>query len=139
MKLPAMLMSICLWCLLSESLGLAGERQVSRDLHGAGEWKSNDQVVAPAQQWSLDAVRFDDGELRGRISVIDSPVVREGNVEGKVSGESISGRILDDDGNVLAEFKGRLADSVFRGTYRDRTGELGEWEWAGPPPRLSEP
>jgi hypothetical protein len=106
------------------------------EMHGAGGWRSAEQAAAPAQQWNLDAVRFEDGKVRGRISVANSPVLREGNVEGTITGDRVSGQIVDDVGILLVQFTGVIEGDRFRGTYTDRTGEVGEWEWSGAPPVL---
>jgi len=48
--------------------------------------------------------------------------------------EQVSGAILDDGGNVLASFEGRVSATGMSGTYRDRTGEEGDWSWDRPFP-----
>ena len=108
-----------------------------RATEGGGGWKSKAQTTAPAQQWNLDAVRFEDGKVRGRIAVANSPVLGDGNVEGTVSGNTVQGRIVDDAGILLVQFTGVLAGETFRGKYTDRTGEVGEWEWSGAAPPLA--
>jgi hypothetical protein len=59
-----------------------------------------------------------------------------GTMKGRVEGSSVSGVILDDAGLHVATFTGKAYENgVFRGTYEDRTGEVGTWEWESPLPR----
>jgi hypothetical protein len=86
-----------------------------RELHGGGGWKSQAQGTAGPQQWNLDAVRLEDGKVRGRIAVANSPVLGDGNVEGTISGDTVQGRIVDDAGILLVQFTGVLDGDTFRG------------------------
>jgi len=104
---------------------------VSRDLHGAGSWKTDGEAKRAAAQWSLDLQRSRDGTVSGVINVADSPLLGSGRVRGRFDGRLISGTIVDEQGTDVARFNGLLTRSGFRGRYVDRTGETGDWEWEG--------
>ena len=100
------------------------------DSVGAGAWKAQGKIENPSQRWSVDVKRTADGSVSGQITVEDSPLLSSGTLVGKVEGQSIAGTINDDNGLQAATFSGRRSDSgTFRGTYEDRTGEVGTWEW----------
>lgn len=101
---------------------------------GGGGWKADARAAKASQRWQLEVVRSPDGAIRGRIRVQDSPLLRDGNVEGRVSGRDVSGAILDDGGNVVATFEGTVSGETMSGRYRDRSGEVGAWSWDGSAP-----
>lgn len=105
------------------------------ELHGSGDWAAADRAARATQRWSLDVARSPDGSLRGRISVADSPLLRDGNVEGQLKGNVLTGIIVDDEGKFLAKFFGTVSGAGVRGQYTDASGELGHWEWDGPLPQ----
>lgn len=108
----------------------------TRQVHGGGDWGV--AARASSSAWTLDALRFSNGEVRGRIRVSNSPVIADANLEGKVVGDAVEGQIVDDAGSVLAEFTGKISASGMAGKYKDRTGEVGDWHWEGAVPPLTE-
>jgi len=56
-----------------------------------------------------------------------------------VAGSSVAGLITDDDGNHVARFSGTVIGESMKGTYTDRTGEVGDWNWDGGATRLIGP
>ena len=104
-------------------------------LHGAGGWKTDAKAVRPTQRWNLDVARGDDNSIRGRVRVADSPLLSAGNVEGQITGRSVSGTISDDDGHQIATFQATITRTGISGTYTDQTGETGQWSWDGPLPQ----
>jgi hypothetical protein len=104
-------------------------------VHGEGSWQtSQKRDLAPAgQRWNADALRLSDGELRGQITVAGSPLISSANVEGRVSGRGLSGRLLDDEGRPLAYFEGVMSARGASGRYRDKEGGEGDWYWEGRP------
>lgn len=104
----------------------------STTARGDGGWKTDGLTEKVTQRWDLSLRRGADGSISGQISVDDSPLLATGTVQGRLDGRRISGVILDEAGNRAASFEGNVgADRVLRGTYTDRTGETGEWEWEG--------
>jgi hypothetical protein len=107
----------------------------AREVHSGGGWKTDGKAQRSAQRWNLDVQRSDDDSIRGRISVADSPLFTDGNVEGKIDGRIVTGTISDDQGNQIATFTGIVTENGMSGKYTDRTGEVGEWNWDGAVPR----
>jgi len=106
----------------------------AEEIRAQGDWASATDVAAHAgQRWNLDALRFEDNEIRGRISVSGSPLFHSANVEGRLSGRGFFGKLMDDSGNELATFEGTVTSTGASGTYRDKTGDVGEWQWGGQP------
>jgi len=83
------------------------------------------------QRWGVEALRFKDGQLRGRIEISGSKLCDAANIEGEMSGRGVAGTLVDDEGKELATFEGALTRNGAFGTYRDRTGEVGNWVWEG--------
>ena len=106
----------------------------AREAHVGGSWKPDHKEGRPTQRWNLDVRRGDDNSIRGRVSVADSPLLSAGNVEGKIDGHIVSGTISDDAGNPIATFTGTVTPNGMHGKYTDRTDEVGNWSWDGPPP-----
>jgi hypothetical protein len=115
--------------------GSSAQTITAREVHGGGGWKTDGKAQRSAQRWSLDVQRSDDDSIRGRISVADSPLFTDGNVEGKIDGRIVTGTISDDAGNRIATFTGIVTEIGMSGKYTDRTGEVGEWNWDGAVPR----
>jgi hypothetical protein len=101
------------------------------ELSGRGSWKTDHDQKRPAQRWSLDLQRGEDGAMSGEITIGDSPLFRTGRVAATVDGDSIHGRITDEQGEHVANFDGVVSAGRLHGNYTDRTGETGEWEWEG--------
>ena len=102
----------------------------STEARGDGDWKTDGRTQKATQRWDLDLTRAEDGSVSGEITVADSPLLANGSVQGRMDGRRISGVILDEAGDRAASFEGTVGpDQVLRGTYTDRTGETGEWEW----------
>lgn len=114
----------------------AGTSPPTQQVHGRGHWGLAPR--ASISGWTLDALRFSNGEVRGRIRVANSPVIGDANLEGKVVGDAVEGQIVDDSGSVLAQFTGKISASGMAGKYKDRTGEVGDWHWEGTIPPLTE-
>jgi hypothetical protein len=124
--------AVVLAILLASSAG--AQEAPPDELAGGGHWKTDGEATTPAQQWSLDVQRSDDGTISGLITVADSPLFAAGRVHGTIDGRVISGTVTDEQGDQVLQFNGTLSDDRFRGKYVARTGESGEWEWEGPPP-----
>ena len=104
----------------------------STNVRADGGWKTEGRAEKVTQRWDLSLTRAEDGSVSGQIAVADSPLLANGTVRGRMDGRRISGVILDESGNRAASFEGTVgADQILRGTYTDRTGETGEWEWEG--------
>jgi hypothetical protein len=103
--------------------------------HGGGGWKPSAKAAVAGQQWHVDALRATDNTLRGRVSLGGSPLASAGNLVGQISGQSLSGNVVDDAGKQIASFTGTIAATGISGTYTDRTGETGNWSWDGPVPQ----
>ncbi len=103
-------------------------------VQGAGTWNTDGTDPNGVQRWALNVVRNDDNTISGRVSVASSPLLNNGNVQGKIDGPTVSGTIMDDNGNQLATFTGAVTGSGMRGKYTDQTGETGDWEWDAPLP-----
>lgn len=118
---------------LSPPAGAVGERPtVTRPagmLRGAGGWQRDGRA---AQRWQIDLIHRADDEVEGTVTLTGSPLLHTGTLRGTIEGKRISGRISDPAGNHVADFVGRIgADGVWRGSYHDRTGEVGRWSWNG--------
>jgi hypothetical protein len=107
----------------------------ARDLRGAGAWQTDGKSAKTTQRWSLDVKRADDNSLSGRVTFADSPLMQSGNLKGQIVGNLVTGSMSDDDGNFVATFNGQMNKSGFTGSYTDRTGETGAWEWDGDLPQ----
>lgn len=103
------------------------------ELRGGGSWKTDGRGARSAQQWELDLQRAGE-RLTGSIRIADSPLLETGAVSARIRGTRVSGVILDGAGSEVAQFEGAVRRDGMSGTYRDRTGESGEWTWHGPPP-----
>ena len=74
--------------------------------------------------------------LNPRAALVGSPMLTTGTLRGTIEGRQVTGRISDPAGNHVADFVGRIApDGTWRGSYRDRSGEVGRWSWDGAAPR----
>lgn len=104
----------------------------SEAIRASGQWRESMQARADnAQRWDVDALRLADQQIRGRIVVTGSPLFGSANVEGQLSGRGVTGKLLDDEGQELAEFEGAVTATGAFGTYRDSAGRVGEWSWTG--------
>ena len=131
------LLSIALLWTVALARTLAAGQEVAAapaEIHGDGEWKPAGKTQPTAQRWQLDVHRDEHGSLRGRIAVHGSALFSSGNVEGKVDGDTVRGTVRDDEGAEIASFTGKVSGSAMSGTYTDRTGEVGSWEWDGSVP-----
>lgn len=105
--------------------------QRSVSLRGSGGWESPLRGKPP-QRWDIDVTRRGDGVIEGRVTLQGSPLLRSGALRGAIEGRRVTGNILDDAGNHVATFIGRLLPAGgWRGTYQDRSGEIGRWTWDG--------
>ena len=88
------------------------------------------------QHWQIDSLRRRDDALEGTVTLQGSPLMETGTLHATIDGKMVSGRIADPDGNHVADFVGRIApDGSWRGSYRDRSGEVGRWSWDGALPQ----
>lgn len=102
---------------------------------GGGEWRGAARGGA-AQRWQIDLTQRDDDVVEGTVTLVGSPLLRTGRLRGTIEGRRIVGRISDAAGNHVADFVGRIAaDGTWRGSYQDRTGEVGRWSWNGAAPQ----
>ena len=106
----------------------------AQQLHGGGGWKPAAKAAVAGQQWHVDALRATDNSVRGRVSLGGSPLAQAGNLVGQISGQTLSGSVVDDTGKQIASFTGTITATGITGTYTDRTGETGNWSWDGPLP-----
>jgi hypothetical protein len=104
-------------------------------LHGGGGWKTSGKAAVGTQQWHVDALRATDNSLSGRVTLGGSPLAQAGNLVGQISGQRLSGNVVDDNGKEIVSFTGTITASGISGTYTDRTGETGNWSWDGPLPQ----
>jgi hypothetical protein len=94
-------------------------------LHGGGSWKTSGKAAVGMQQWHVDALRASDNSLSGRVSLGGSSLAQAGNLVGKISGQSLSGNVVDDTGKQILSFTGTVTATGISGTYTDRTGRRG--------------
>jgi hypothetical protein len=104
-------------------------------LHGGGKWKTSGKAAVATQQWHVDALRASDNALSGRVTLGGSRLAQAGNLVGRISGQSLSGNVVDDHGKQIVSFTGTVTATGISGTYTDRTGETGNWSWDGPLPK----
>ncbi|MEO8601477.1 MAG: hypothetical protein ABI629_02765 [bacterium] len=102
----------------------------ARALRSNGGWQRDGRA---AQHWDIELTRRDATSVEGRVTFAGSPVLRSGVLRGSIDGRRVSGSVSADDGTQAATFVGVVLPSgVWRGTYQDRTGEIGHWTWDGP-------
>lgn len=140
MSYPHRVLFVALLVVLSEATPTVGQEHSSETatrsndvIQANGGWGASREEItrSGAQRWGIDALRYEDGQLRGRIGISGSPLLDSANVEGRLSGRGVVGTLVDDEGRELAEFQGAMTASGASGTYRDRNGESGEWQWEG--------
>lgn len=107
----------------------------AEEIHGGGNWADAPDTMASSvgQHWNIDGLRFSSNQVSGRIAISGSDIIDSANVEGQLSGRGVTGKLRDDEGKELAEFGGTLTSTGAFGTYRDRTGREGQWQWDGQP------
>jgi hypothetical protein len=81
------------------------------------------------QAWKVEGLRLDGKEIRGRI---ESGVIGGANVEARLSGRGVVGKLLDDEGRTLVVFEGAVAADGADGTFRHVGGAAGTWTWDRP-------
>jgi hypothetical protein len=112
-----------------------GPAIAARCWRGGGGWE-HDGGSPRARRWDIDVTRADDGTLTGEVTMAGSPLTDRGQLRGTISGRRVAGAITDRDGHHVADFTGVVGrDGRLRGTYQDRTGEVGRWSWEGSLPR----
>lgn len=112
------------------SVALAGS--APQAVRAAGSWGASlDVRTQSVQRWDVEALRTKDKQLQGRIIISGSSLFESANVQGRLSGRGVSGILLDDEGQELATFEGAVTPNGGYGTYRDRNGQTGEWQWSG--------
>jgi hypothetical protein len=98
-------------------------------VHAAGVW-SGALAGAAARSWT--ATRGIDGQVRGRVTLTGVPGVDGGNLEARLSGKGVVGKLLDDEGRTLADFEGALEPGGgAAGQFTARGGAVGQWTWPG--------
>lgn len=107
----------------------------STEIHGDGDWQTRGVSKSAGRQWHLDLQRGPDDTLTGRVQLQGSPLGSAGTLHARIDGTHLSGTITGDDGQTIAKVQGELTKEGFRGTYTDRTGEVGDWEWQGELPQ----
>jgi len=110
-----------------------GERPTIAALRGGG-WLR--EARGTEQRWQIDSLRRRDDALEGTVTLHGSPLMGTGTLHATIDGKMVTGRLADPDGNHVADFVGRIApDGSWRGSYRDRSGEVGRWSWDGALPQ----
>ena len=110
------------------------ERPTIERLRGGG-WQREARGGAE-QRWQIDSLRRRDDALEGTVTLHGSPLMGTGTLHATIDGKMVTGRLADPDGNHVADFVGRIApDGSWRGSYRDRSGEVGRWSWDGALPQ----
>jgi hypothetical protein len=113
--------------------GVAERPTIARP-HGGG-WQRPARGDAE-QHWQIDSLRRQDDALEGSVTLQGSPLMQTGTLRATIDGKTVSGRLADPDGNHVADFVGRIGpDGSWRGSYRDRSGEVGRWSWDGALPQ----
>ena len=92
-----------------------------------GVWRLSSAGEAGA--WKVEGLRLDGKEIRGRI---ESGAIGGANVEARLSGRGVVGKLLDDEGRTLAVFEGAVAAGGASGTFRHVGGAAGTWTWDRP-------
>jgi hypothetical protein len=111
--------------------GRKGSQAAADVGHGAGRGVGG----SPTRRWAIDAEWDDDGSVHGRLTLLGSPIVQAGDVHAHVVGQTVIGRVVDDWGNEVVQFHGRITEKGMTGWYTDQTGDTGSWSWDGPPPQ----
>lgn len=107
----------------------------SWEIHGQGVRRHSHKDDRLTQRRQLDVLRTDDNTIRGRVFVSDSLLIEVADLEGHIMGSRVTGRIVDDEDNRLADFTGTITPKGIRGSYKDRTGEVGSRKREGPLPK----
>jgi hypothetical protein len=116
---------------LSPPAWAVAERPSLASLRGVGGWQGEARG-GTAQRWQIDLTRRADDAIEGTVTLEGSPLLQTGTLRGTIEGRTVSGRLSDPAGNHVADFVGRIApDGSWRGSYRDRSGEVGRWSWDG--------
>lgn len=106
-------------------------------VRASGEWATGGAGAGGGgKRWSVAAMRMSDDEIRGRVTFEGMSAgddVGEGgaNVEARLSGRGVVGKLLDDDGRTLAVFEGAMSARGGSGTFRHVGGASGTWTWDG--------
>ncbi len=112
-----------------------GERPTAARSRGGGGWQREARGGAE-QRWQIESMQRRDDAIEATLTLQGSPLMRTGTLNGTIDGKVVSGRISDPAGNHVADFVGRIApDGSWRGSYRDRSGEVGRWSWDGAMPQ----
>jgi hypothetical protein len=112
-----------------------GPAIAARRWRGGGGWEHGGGSPRP-RRWEIDAIRTDDDTLTGEVMMAGSPLAERALLRGTICGRRVSGAITDRDGHHVADFTGVVGrNGSLRGTYQDRTGEVGRWSWEGSLPR----
>ncbi len=100
-------------------------------LVGGGDWQVHGKNKLANQHWNLDLRRGPGNTLEGTVDLSGSPLATHGIVRAKLQGVIVDGTITGEDGELVATIHGYLTKLGCEGTYTDRTGETGNWEWQG--------
>lgn len=93
-----------------------------------GEWRSG--AGGERRSWSVEGLRVNGNEIQGRI---ESGLLGGANVEARLSGRGVTGKLLDDEGRTVVVFEGAVGASSASGTFRHVGGGAGTWSWERPP------
>jgi hypothetical protein len=126
----ALLFVIALPVLVVAELGsdAAGTTR-TESMAAEGTWSASGESAG--QRWTVAAVRFADKEIRGRVTLDGAGPAGEANVEARLSGRGVVGKLLDDEGRTLAVFEGAVRGGAASGTFRHVAGGSGTWAWDG--------
>lgn len=99
----------------------------------AGSWAVPGMAeTSEGRTWSMAALRSGD-ELTGRVDLVGVPQLGGANLEARLSGRGVVGKLLDDDGQIVATFQGKVSRIGASGTFEYVGGGTGTWRWDAPP------
>ncbi len=137
---PIVTLAVCAAVLSIPVLGDSERDQrpaiAAQKMRGGGQWQNAAGARRAVQRWDIDVTRADGAGLEGRVTLVGSPLMQRGALNGTIEGRRVAGSVTDEAGNHVATFEGTIsAGGGLQGTYQDRTGEVGRWSWDGQLPR----
>jgi hypothetical protein len=108
----------------------AAALHAASQVHVSGTWLSGGAQHAGEglPSWQATLTRGDGDTLTGTVTINGSAHV--GNTfDGHISGDSVSGTIRDNEGNLVATVVGTLRGNVLDGQYTTAGGDVGSFTW----------